>query len=100
MMTMKAYKPGQGVRSSMTAKSLGVLVNAAVLTVTIEYPDGTTDTPAAVVDGTGLYHADFVIPIAMAPGIGVQRWESTGPSPTENATRERRFRIDALDSPS
>lgn len=99
-MIMNAYKPGQSVRSSMTAKSLGILVDAAVLTVTILYPDGTTATPTATVDGTGLYHADFVIPVTMVPGIAVQRWQSTGMAPTQNATRERLFRIDSLDNPS
>lgn len=97
---MNAYKPGQSVRSSMSAYSLGILVDAAVLTVTILYPDGSTPTVTSAVDGTGLYHADFVVPVTMGPGIAVVRWQSTGASPTQNATAERRFRIDPLDSPS
>lgn len=94
---MNRYKPGQGVRALNTVTMLGVLTNPPTPVVTIEFPDGTTVTPAPVTDSVGVLHADFVIPATMKPGLGFERWVSTGMLPSQNATRERRFEVEALD---
>lgn len=94
---MNRYKPGQGVRALNTVTMLGMLTNPPTPVITIEFPDGTTVTPASVTDSVGMLHADFVIPSTMVQGIGVERWVSTGLLPSQNATKERLFEIEALD---
>ncbi len=77
---MSRYPTGQPVRLSTTVRDLaGALVNATVLTLTIQKPDATQQSYSTPTnDGTGLYHQD--IPAADLAQVGryPYKWVATG----------------------
>ena len=94
---MTRYKPGQGIRFTLTSQVNGVLTDPNALVLTVHFPDGTSVTPTPVRDSLGLWHGDAVIPVTMADGIGVARWQSSGAAVSQDALEERRFQVVKLD---
>jgi hypothetical protein len=71
------YPNGQGVVLSNTFKNTaGALTDPTTVTLTVRRPDGTVDTPTAVKDSTGTYHADYTS--TTQAGAYVWRWSGTG----------------------
>lgn len=94
---MRAYKPGQGVRTTVQAFLAGVLTDPSSATVTVDLPGGGQLSPGIVQDTTGVWHADFTIPFTTTDGIGAYRWQSTGTADADNGVTEVRFRVLPLD---
>lgn len=85
---MKHYGPGQSVRTSLTSTSLGSPIDPSSPAVTVTFPDGTTTNPSPVKDSLGLWHADFLVPLTMATGIGTIVWRSSGAQTNQNAVTD------------
>jgi len=94
---MNSYKPGSSVRISLTSQLLGVLTDPSSSVVTMFLPDKSSTSGNPVKDSTGFWHADFLIPTATPPGIGVYRWQSSGAAISQNAMEEQRFVVEPLD---
>lgn len=77
---MPRYSTGQPVRVSTTVRDItGALVNPTTLTLTIQKPDGTTQSYASPVnDGTGLFHQDVPVTDLGQVGHYPYKWTSTG----------------------
>lgn len=99
---LQAYKPGQSVRTHATITLDGVLADPTSPAVVVTLPGGVVLSPAPtpVKDSTGKWHVDYVPPVGTKPGLGVERWTSTGGSPSQCAVAEKRFQVSALASPS
>lgn len=101
-MSVNAYLPGQGIRSTWTGVSAitGLPLDPASPAVAMHLPDGSTTAGTPVQDSTGFWHADFVIPFtcppSVRPGDTVIRWQSSGAQPVQNSTNERPFQVARL----
>lgn len=92
---MNRYPPGQSVRSKSTWDVEGVLTDPPSPSPTCEiyFPDGTKFETTPIRDSAGQWHADFVVPFTMKPGIGVQRWQSVSVAIPANALKEHHFEV-------
>jgi hypothetical protein len=69
------YEVGDLVRLSAEFRIGSTLTNPTSVVVTLKDPDGTTTSPSAVNDGTGLYYADVTL---NKPGVWHYRFQGTG----------------------
>ena len=90
---MNSYKPGQSIYFSTTLTVLGVDTDPATLSLLLHPPSGANIAVVLTRDSLGVYHGTTTIPITAAPGIWVERWQSTAP----DGLVERLFVIEALD---
>jgi hypothetical protein len=77
---MARYPQGAPIRLSTTVRDLtGTLVNATTLTLTVQKPDGTTQSYASPTnDSTGLYHQDIPSTDLSQLGHYAYKWVATG----------------------
>lgn len=106
--TGNIYKPGNAPRLFTVITQLqsdGSLqpIDVSPLFIQITSPDGTVQTaPTIVHDGTGLYHADFVIPLTAGPPKGSNpvtwwyRYWTTSSTPSLNGLDETPFLVAPL----
>jgi hypothetical protein len=95
-------KPGQSCRfSAITAVAGAAGLSSGTVSLTLEPPVGAPDAALAnlspIADSTASYHFDQVMPAGCSPGYWVERWTSTGSFPSQNALKEQRFLVVALD---
>ena len=89
-----SFQPGASVRFTNTARVTGTLFSPTPTpTLTVHSPDGLFYTPTVVSDGTGLYHADFSIPVTAPAGTWHYRWRSVGADPTNTGNRDDSFQV-------
>lgn len=83
---------GTMVRISATwtvpATEDGVPTDPTAVALTVELPDASTATPTPVRDAAGVYHADYLPPVA---GTYLWRWEGTGAA---HASAEGTFAVE------
>jgi hypothetical protein len=77
---LNRYYPGQCVRMSTSVDVLGVPATpSGGATLLLQPPGGTELTfSSPAVDGLGIYHQDYVIPLTGPTGQWLYRWVTTG----------------------
>ena len=72
------YFPGSTTTlvGSFAAAETGGAVDPALVTLTVQRPDGGVDTPSVTRIAAGQYQAEYTMPVA---GIYTQRWEGSAP---------------------
>lgn len=95
---MNQYKLGTSVTftNTYTNSRTGQLADPPSVAVTAHSPSGTSYPVAVVHDSTGVYHADFFIPMTETAGIWVARWTATGGIPSQDNLVEEQFQVVAL----
>lgn len=105
---MREYYPGASVRFLFTAAALpsppsvGYPVRqpytpaslALVLQQAAGYGSQTISVTASIIiDGQGEGHADTVLPLTISPGPWCAILQATGPTASDNAVAQERFRV-------
>jgi len=75
MITTTPLDVGNLVTLRVTWTVAGVLTNPTTVVLTVKMPDGTTATPAATLESTGVYRYDLLV---SASGVWSYRWAATG----------------------
>ena len=96
-MALNSYKPGQCVHFPVTDTVIAQLTDPSLLVLTIHPPTGPNVIPTVTRASTGIYYADYVLPMNAPVGLWSYRWQATGLPPAMNGLVEDAFNVVALD---